>query len=92
MSVRVVIPRPLSRHVGNREAVDVEVGDLQAMFEALSETYDLHGVFLTPEGDLQPYIRVIVGERLLTATRRDQLGGVKVAGETVEITTAFAGG
>ena len=92
MSVKVIVPKYLCRHVSNRSEIDVDASDLKAALEILSRDYRLGDVLLTSEGHLQAFIRVIIDERLVTARRTEDLSQVAVAGRTVEIQSAFAGG
>ena len=92
MSVKVVVPTHLSRHLNNRLEIDVDASDLKATLEILSRDYRLEDILLTSEGHLQAFIRVIIDEHLVTARRTEDLRQVAVAGKTVEIQSAFAGG
>ena len=92
MSVKVVVPTHLRRHLNNRSEIDVDASDLKAALEILSRDYRLEDILLTAEGHLQAFIRIIVDEHLVTARRTEDLSRVAVAGKTVEIQSAFAGG
>ena len=61
MSVKVVIPKHLGRHLKTGDSeIDVEASDLKATLEILSRDYDLEDVLLTREGHLQAFIRVVL--------------------------------
>ena len=92
MSVKVLIPKHLGRHVNNKCEIDVEASDLRATLEILSRDYRLEDILLTREGHLQGFIRVVVDEQLVTSRKAEELSHVPVAGKTVEIQSAFAGG
>lgn len=92
MSVTVLVPKHLNRHVGNKSEISVEASDLKAALETLSRDYHLEDVLLTRDGDLQGFIRVIIDDQFVTATRAEELSRVAVAGKRVEIQSAFAGG
>ena len=92
MSVKVLIPKHLGRYLNNRSEIDVEASDLKAALEILSNDYKLDGIFLTREGHLQAFIRIVVDENLVTARKAEDLRQIGVAGKIVEIQTAFAGG
>lgn len=92
MSVKVVVPRYLCRHLNNRSEIDVDASDLKGALEILSRDYRLEDILLTREGHLQAFIRVVIDERLVTARRTEDLSQVAVAGKTIEIQSAFAGG
>lgn len=92
MSVKVVVPKYLCRHLNNRSEIDVDASDLKAALEILSRDYRLEDILLTREGHLQAFIRVVIDEHLVTARRTEDLRQVAVAGKTIEIQSAFAGG
>ena len=92
MSVRVVVPRHLSRFLDNRSEIDLDALDLKTTLEILSRDYGLEDILLTSEGHLQAFIRVIIDEQLVTARKTDDLSRIAVAGKTLEIQSAFAGG
>lgn len=92
MSVRVVVPRHLSRFLNNRSEVDLDASDLKAALEILSREYGLEDILLTDEGHLQTFIRLVIDEELLISRKGADLSLVPVAGKTVEIQSAFAGG
>jgi hypothetical protein len=92
MSVRVIVPKYLGRHLDNRCEIDVDAADLKAALEILSRDYSLEDILLTSEGHLQAFIRVIIDEHLVLARRGQELSQVAVAGKTIEIQSAFAGG
>jgi len=92
MSVKVVVPKHLGRHVNNQSEIDVEASDLKATLEILSRDYRLDDILLTRQGHLQAFIRVVVDQDLVTARKAEDLSQVAVAGKTVEIQSAFAGG
>ena len=92
MSVKVIVPRHLCRHLNNQSEIDVEASDLRATLETLSRDYGLEDILLTSEGHLQAFIRVIIDEQLVTARKTDDLSRIAVAGKTLEIQSAFAGG
>ena len=92
MSVKVVVPKYLCRHLNNRSEIDVDASDLKATLEILSRDYRLEDILLTREGHLQAFIRVVIDEHLVTARRTEDLSQVAVAGKTIEIQSAFAGG
>ena len=92
MSVTVLIPKHLGRHVGNKSQISVEASDLKATLETLSRDYHLEDVLLTRDGHLQGFIRLIIDDQFVTATSAEDLRRVAVAGKRVEIQSAFAGG
>ena len=92
MSVRVVVPRHLSRFLDNRSEIDVNAVDLRTVLEILSDEYGLEDILLTSNGDLQAFIRLVIDEELLLSKKGADLSLVSVAGKTVEIQSAFAGG
>ena len=92
MSVKVVVPRHLRRFLNNRSEIDLDAMDLKATLEILSREYGLEDILLTSEGHLQAFIRLVVDEELLMPAKGADLSLVPVAGKTVEIQSAFAGG
>ena len=92
MSVTVLIPKHLGRHVGNQSQISVEASDLKATLETLSRDYHLEDILLTREGHLQGFIRLIVDDQIVWTRNAEDLSRVAVAGKTVEIQSAFAGG
>ena len=92
MSATVVIPNHLARHFRNASQFQIEASDLKSVLETLSRDYGLEDILLTLEGHLQPFIRVVVDEDLVTSRKSGDLGQVGVAGKTIRILTAFAGG
>jgi hypothetical protein len=92
MSVKVVVPKYLCRHLNNRSEIDVDASDLRSTLETLSRDYSLEDILLTREGHLQSFIRIVIDEHLVTARRTEDLSQVAVAGKTIEIQSAFAGG
>jgi hypothetical protein len=92
MSVKVVVPTYLCRRLNNRSEVEVDAADLRAALEILSRDYSLEDILLTRDGHLQSFIRIVIDEHLVTARRTEDLSRVTVAGKTIEIQSAFAGG
>lgn len=92
MSVRVVVPRHLSAFLNNRSEIDLDAPDLKAALEILSRDYGLEDILLTSDGHLQTFIRLVIDEELLLSKKGADLSLVPVAGKTVEIQSAFAGG
>jgi hypothetical protein len=92
MSVRVVVPKHLSRFLNNRSELDLDALDLKTTLEILSRDYGLDDILLTSDGHLQSFIRLVIDEELLTSRKGADLSLVPVAGKTVEIQSAFAGG
>jgi hypothetical protein len=50
MSVRVLIPRHLARHVNDKSELDIEASDLRTALEVLSRDYQLGDILLTRDG------------------------------------------
>jgi hypothetical protein len=92
MSVKVVVPKYLCRHLNNSSEIDVDASDLKSALETLSRDYSLEDILLTREGHLQSFIRIVIDEHLVTARRTEDLSQVAVTGKTIEIQSAFAGG
>jgi hypothetical protein len=92
MSVKVVVPKYLCRYLNNRPEIDVDASDLKTALEVLSRDYRLEDILLTREGHLQSFIRIVIGDDLVKARRTEDLSRVAVAGKTIEIQSAFAGG
>jgi hypothetical protein len=92
MSVRVLIPRHLARHVHDRSELDIEASDLRTALEVLSRDYQLGDILLTRDGHLQAFIRVVIDECLVMSRKAEDLSQVPVSGKTVEIQSGFAGG
>jgi hypothetical protein len=92
MSVTVLIPKHLGRHVGNTSEISIEASDLRSTLETLSRDYHLEDILLTRDGHLQAFIRVVIDEQFVTASSAEELSRVPVAGKRVEIQSAFAGG
>ena len=92
MSATVVIPNCLARHFNHTSHIAVDAPDLKGVLETLSRNYDLEDILLTVEGHLQPFIRVVIDEDVVTSRKAGDLGQVGVAGKTVRILTAFSGG
>lgn len=92
MSVRVVIPKHLARHLESKSEIEVEASDLRSTLEILSRDYQLDDILLTAQGHLQAFIRIIIDDNLVTSRKAEELSRVAVSGKTVEITSAFAGG
>ena len=92
MSVRVVVPRHLSRFLNNRSEIAVDALDLKTTLDILSREYGLDDILLTSDGHLQAFIRLVIDDQLLLSSKGADLSLVPVAGETVEIQSAFAGG
>jgi hypothetical protein len=92
MSVRVLIPRHLARHVNDRSELDIEASDLRTALEVLSRDYQLGDILLTRDGHLQAFIRVVIDESLVMSRKAEDLSQVPVSGKTVEIQSGFAGG
>jgi hypothetical protein len=92
MSVRVLIPRHLARHVNDKSELDIEASDLRTALEVLSRDYQLGDILLTRDGHLQAFIRVVIDECLVMSRKAEDLSQVAVSGKTVEIQSGFAGG
>jgi hypothetical protein len=92
MSVRVLIPRHLARHVNDKSELDIEASDLRTALEVLSRDYQLGDILLTRDGHLQAFIRVVIDECLVMSRKAEDLSEVPVSGKTVEIQSGFAGG
>jgi hypothetical protein len=92
MSVKVVVPKYLCRHLNNTPEIEVDASDLKTTLEVLSRDYSLEDILLTREGHLQSFIRVVIDDHLVTARRTEDLSRIAVTGTTIEIQSAFAGG
>ena len=92
MSVKVLLPKHLGRYLNDKSEIDVEASDLKATLELLSRDYKLEDILLARDGCLQPFIRVVIDDRLVTSRKAEDLSRVAVAGKTVKIIAAFAGG
>ena len=92
MSVRVIVPRHLSRFLNNQSELDVDAVDLKTALEILSHEHGLEDILLTSNGELQAFIRLVIDEELLVSRKGADLSLVPVAGTTIEIQSAFAGG
>ena len=92
MSATVVIPKYLAGYFNHTSSIEVEASDLRDVLETLSRDYHLEDILLTGEGHLQPFIRVVIDEDMVIPRKSGDLGQVGVAGKTVRILTAFAGG
>jgi hypothetical protein len=92
MSVKVVVPRHLCRFLNDRSEIDLDAMDLKTTLEILSREYGLEDILLTSEGHLQAFIRLVIDKELLMSRKGADLSLVPVAGKTVEIQSAFAGG
>jgi hypothetical protein len=92
MSATVLIPRHLARHFNTKSRIDVEASDLKTALEIVSRDFNLDDALLTRDGDLQPFIRILIAEDLITSSKAGDLAQVNVAGKMVQIMTAFAGG
>jgi hypothetical protein len=92
MSVRVLIPRHLARHVNNKSQLDVDASDLKTALEVVSREYHLDGILLTREGHLQAFIRIVIDEGMVMSRKAEDLARVPVSGKTIEIQSGFAGG
>jgi hypothetical protein len=91
MSATVLIPKHLARHFNSKSQIDVEASDLKTALEIISRDYDLMDILLTIDGHLQ-FIRIVIDKDLVTSGKAGDLAQVGVAGKTVHILTAFAGG
>jgi hypothetical protein len=92
MSVKVHIPKHLTRHFNNRSEIDIEAADLKTALEIVSRDCHLEDILLTPEGHLQPFIRVVVDDQVVASKTTGGLNDVVVAGKSIRILSAFAGG
>ncbi|MEO7275597.1 MAG: hypothetical protein ABIX28_00550 [Vicinamibacterales bacterium] len=92
MSVKVLIPRHLTRFMGDRSEVEVEATDLRSALEILSREYALEDILLNPKGHLQSFIRIVIDNDLIASRSAEDMSRVAVGGKTIEITSGFAGG
>ena len=92
VSVKVLLPKHLGRYLNNQFEIDVEASDLKAALEVVTRDFQLEDILLTKEGHLQAFIHVVIDDHLVTSRKADDMSRVEVAGKTVEITAAIAGG
>jgi hypothetical protein len=92
VSVKVLIPKHLGRYLNNKSEIDVEATDLKAALEIVTRDYQLEDILLTREGHLQAFIHIVIDDHLVTSRKAEDMSRVAVAGKTVEITAAIAGG
>ena len=92
MSVTVLVPGPLAARLNGRSSIEIEASDLLTTLETLSRHCQLDDGLLRDDRHLQRYVRVAVNGELVRARTPEDLQRVAVAGKTVEIAVALAGG
>lgn len=88
----VTIPNALAKFTDGQTRLDVSADTLGAALQKLTEQHQLGDVVLGPNGDLQPYIRVVVDDTVVSGKSRSELDRISLNGSQVELKTAFAGG
>jgi hypothetical protein len=91
MSTRVVVPQPLSALAGGG-SLDVAARDLESLMQMLARKYALDDALVRADGGLQSFVRVTVDGRPVPARTPEERHAIAVAGRTVRIAVAFAGG
>jgi molybdopterin converting factor small subunit len=92
MPVTVLVPGQLAARLNGSASVEIEASDLLTTLETLSRHCQLDDGLLRDDGHLQAYVRVAVNRERVTARKPEDLQRVAVAGKTVEIAVALAGG
>ena len=86
------LPKSLARYTSGQTEIETEATTLGAALSHLTETFDLGSAVLQDGGAIQPYIGVVLGGRLLDKATLADASGIDIAGQTVQLKTAFAGG
>ena len=92
MDSTILIPSALARHTGGQTSVNTSEPSLGKALSALTEQFSLGEAVLTQSGDIQPYIRVVINNSMVSKAALRQPESIEIAGASVELKTAFAGG
>ena len=92
MPVTVLVSGPLAARLNGSSSVEIEASDLLTTLETLSRHCQLDDGLLRDDGQLQAYVRVAVNQELVMAKKPEDLARIPVAGRTIEIAVALAGG
>lgn len=92
MTTRISLPSALARHTGGNSNVTTAARSLYDALSDLTEQYSLGDVLLNEDGSLQPYIRVVIDNSMLSKTALQDLTNINISDKEVELKTAFAGG
>ena len=89
---RFTLPKTLAKLTGGSTEVEADGDTLLECLTNLTGTYQLDDALLDTDGNMQPYIRVVMDDALVRDTSNAGLAAQAVSGGTVQIKTAFAGG
>lgn len=92
MSGTITLPSALARHTDGQSIISTDESSLGQALKALSNQYSLGDAILNSEGQLQPYIRVVISNKMLGKSQLGNPDEVALDGTMVELKTAFAGG
>lgn len=92
MTSTISLPTTLARHTGGHSHVTTNESNLGEALRSLSSEYSLGDALITEQGQLQPYIRVVVDNRMLGSSQLDNPDAVELSETRIELKTAFAGG
>ena len=92
MPVTVLVPGVLGARLNGGSSLEIEASDLLTTLAMVSRHCELDDGLLRDDGHLQAYVRVAVDRQRVTSRKPDDLERVAVAGKTVEIAIALAGG
>ena len=88
----VTLPKTMAQYAGGETSVPVDADTLHGALRELTERWTLGTALLQEDGSLQPYLRVVVDDTMVSEGSPEALSAVPVEGRTVELKTAFAGG
>lgn len=88
----ITLPKTLARYTGGNAKIQTESATLYDALHALTDTYGLDTAILRENGDLQPYVRIVLGTRMIQGTSEADLKSLRLGGDSIELKTAFAGG
>ena len=92
MTSRITLPSTLARHIGGQKQVITKESTLGMALRTLTSEYSLGDALLTDEGGIQPYIRVVIGSRMLDKNELSDPDEILLGDVSVELKAAFAGG
>jgi hypothetical protein len=92
MPVTVLVPTLLGARLNGGTSLEIEASDLLTALAIVSRRCGLDDGLFRDDGHLQAYVRVAVNRQRVTARTPEDLERVAVAGKSVEIAIALAGG
>lgn len=92
MTSTIHLPAVLARLTGGETKIPTTEPNLGQALHELSNKFSLGFAVLNEEGEIQPYVKLVINDSILPHKQIQDLQSIKLDNTSIEIKTAFAGG